>query len=1465
MHELPEAERILVLAPHPDDEIFGCGGALALLRQRAADVRVVVVTDGALGGVSGHSPLAQRRAEESVQAAQVLNLSAPTFWGLADRSLAEDATLEARILQALAEFAPQLLLLPAPTEIHPDHQALARAGVAALRRCAGECWAGFYEVSFPLPAPNLVLDITAVEALKQQAMACFGTQLQEQPYDLRMAGLNCYRSYHLGAQATSAEAYFLVRQKDLRDGLPDLFDWQLRYRHMMADKNAQIAGKEQQLAALGQQVDTLEQAISLRGQRIGVLEQAVAALTEELGTSNHARDRLQAAYEAMLASTSWRITAPARYVSERVRHARKLARLLPAVVARGGGILPLLRKIARLVAREGLAGIALRVRMLLDQDALGGAHPDVDAAAEPQPWPVPCYIDPKLDQAAIELADAPSLAIHLHLYYTDMLPDMAARLRSVPLPADYYVSIPESADPEAIRARLADALPNAGKIVVEHVPNRGRDIAPLIVQFGARLARYEIVGHFHTKKSPHNPSLQRWCDDILDMLIGPPDSSGGRIAHIISLLLGPASVVYPEGNAGILKDRSGWAANHALARQFLERYSQHSIDDYPLVEFPEGAMFWARGGCLKELLTVPLGYDDFPPEPLPADGTLAHAIERTILIFASKCAARPYRIQRGDSIPDYRHYEPPRDYAPSIVHGDIKVLSYYLPQFHPIPENDLWHGKGFTEWTKVRAANPLFHGHYQQHIPHPDLGYYLLDSPDTLKKQATMMRQAGVHGQVFYHYWFSGKLILQQPARMLLENPDVDMPFCFCWANENWTRRWDGNEQEVLLRQDYSAADARAFIRYLIPYFRDPRHLRVGERPLLFVYRPTSLPADGQYIEIWREECEAAGIAQPYTVAVLTRGAHDPAQFGMDAGVERVLHDWTAGAVPDIRSGLRPYRPLNGSVLSYDKMAEHYIRQPASRNFTHFRSLVPNWDNTARYGSGAYVVHGGTPQKFQAWLEHAVAETQRSLPADRRFVLVNAWNEWAEGAHLEPDTRHGYAYLNAIGRALSGIRYGAERDADLPVAGLSLHLAVPDFILDQIESDGDLGRRFKQCLAHSVALREVRAVTSNAASALGDAIPGIVAGAREEADFVLEIRRLSLFGPAAIGQMLRMACATPASVVIANAYDDRPLLVQPTGNGSVHAHEAYAAPLLLVPRSVAGHGFKNVRMAAGAASFAPPPASRDGNGRPQVTTIIRYHKSSDPRLLAKALYCLAAMQDCRVIPLLALQDLDADQLAAVRRLLDEVPFADGVVPLVHEYRSAGGKGDLRAKMLNESLKQVATRYAAFLDYDDLLMPHAYAWLLERLRRTGKAVSFGRVYSTTCDTTTGLLIERKRVYEYGYGYEDFLQLNHAPIHSFMLDLQQLDLGGLEYHEDQRYLEDYLLTLQLFTADNADWESLAENHYLGDYIHSVDRAQTLAVVDEVARQAILESPEYRICEERIRKIKAARRAGGEAETA
>ncbi|MEI5668087.1 glycoside hydrolase family 99-like domain-containing protein [Bosea sp. CCNWLW174] len=1142
----------------------------------------------------------------------------------------------------------------------------------------------------------------------------------------------------------------------------------------------------------------------------------------------------------------------ARLLGRQIGRAQRAFKLLPDAMSHTGGLGATARKAIHILRSEGLAGLRGRLRFLETMRRSGsGAGPMVDDEDTGDWRIIRHYVDPRLDVLPPDCPNGLSVAVHLHLPNVEKLEEIAGRLGNIPCAFDLYVSIPEGGSEENTIERLPERLPRLGRFVVEQTPNRGRGLAPLIARFGTRLSQYAIIGHFSASTAPHDSELGG-DNGRLEHLLGPARSTGGRIAHFFTLLQSSAKLIYPEGRSEFLKDETGWAGNYAIARELLQRCTSLSIDDFPSVEFPEGAMFWARGASLRSFLELPLSFDDFLEEPHAPSGTLADALERLILVFARDQDGRFLRLHRGDSIPDYRAYEERRDFSASIVHHDVKVLAYYLPQFHPTPENDEWHGKGFTEWTKVRAANPLFEGHHQQHIPHPDIGYYLLDSPEPLRMQAQLMRTAGVHGMVFYHYWFGGRMILEYPARMLRDTPDIPMPYCFCWANENWTRRWDGNESEILLAQNYSREDARAFIRYLIPFFEDPRHLRIEGRPVLFIYRPSSIPDIGSYVDIWSEECRSAGLEAPYLTAVLTRGATHPGEFGMDAGVERVLHDWTRGGAPEIKARLKSYARIDGSVLSYDDVAGFYEAQTDAKDFTYFRSLVPMWDNTARYADKASVLHGSTPARFQAWLENAIRYSEENLPADRRLVLVNAWNEWAEGAHLEPDTRFGYAYLNAVGRALSGVPYAAQLNPnDIQVDGTRIHLAFAPVIREWLAADTVMAQRFFHMLARS-SIFERCIVTIDAELDGWLPLPAVT-GESDAAEFALEFRKLAFFGPRLIETMVQTALSYPEAVIVPNAHQGEGTLVQVTANGSIRTVDARSAPLLLSPAGVSGSHFKNFRMRTDAQCFVAEPNTEATDNLPAVTTIMRIHKSADFELLRNALCCLVAMRNCICSPLIAAQDLSPEQSQALTALLDDLPWYPGHSPKVEHYRSADGRGDLRSRMLNESLRKVETRYAGFLDYDDLLMPHAYEWLISRLRMTGKAVTFGRVFATTFSNSTGLRLQRSRMFEYGYSYEEFVGHNHAPLHSFLMDMSRIDLAKIVYHDDQRYMEDYLLTLQLFTKDNCDWDSLSENFYIGEYIHSVDRAHTLAFSDDAARQALLDDPEYQLCETRIQELR------------
>ncbi|HBS78866.1 MAG TPA: methyltransferase type 12, partial [Pseudomonas sp.] len=653
----------------------------------------------------------------------------------------------------------------------------------------------------------------------------------------------------------------------------------------------------------------------------------------------------------------------------------------------------------------------------------------------------------------------------------------------------------------------------------------------------------------------------------------------------------------------------------------------------------------------------------------------------------------------------------------------------------------------------------------------------------------------------------------------------------------------------------YSPEDALAFIRYMVPFFKDRRYIKVEGRPVLFVYRPSAMEHVEDYLQIWREECERNDLPAPYVVATLTRGAVSPSHYGMDAAVERVLHDWTGGAVADIRHELNPYGPINGSVLDYSEVADHYMHKQLDNDYVLFRSLVPTWDNTARYGTEAILLHRFTTGKFQEWLEHLIRYSVKELPADRRFVVVNAWNEWAEGAHLEPDTRFGYGYLNSIGRALSDYGFNDTHYLERQLrSDTMIRIELTDEAERQLAKDSDARRKFIHCLASSTLFQRHGIVTTDSglAAALGEKGIRCINAPDASAAYTLRFNQIYLFPTTCIESLLLMALRHPGFAISPSLLNDPAYLHDPTATNFDIGFWKRAG--MEVARDF--NNLKGYKVATKAACFRLLPGkAAPGDALPTVSTVMRFHRHASLDLLANAMLSLVAQVDCNVRLHLAVQDLDEDDLSRLGEELARVPWAAGCEPIVRPYYSSESNPDLRSLMLNESLKAVGKGYAAFLDYDDLLFPQAYESLLSRLKSSGKNATFGRVYATSVNALTGTILKRDRTYEYGFSYEEFIRLNHAPLHSFMLNLDKIDLGRLHYHDDMKFMEDYYLTLQLFDRHNTDWASLRSCEFIGDYIHRVGGADahTLAIHDEQERQALLRSEHYVVCEERITELR------------
>ncbi len=345
-----------------------------------------------------------------------------------------------------------------------------------------------------------------------------------------------------------------------------------------------------------------------------------------------------------------------------------------------------------------------------------------------------------------------------------------------------------------------------------------------------------------------------------------------------------------------------------------------------------------------------------------------------------------------------------------------RLIAFFLTQFHPTAENDEWWGKGFTEWTNVTKASPLFNGHYQPHLP-ADLGFYDLRLREIRHEQIQLAKQYGIDGFCYHYYWFSGTRILNRPLDEMLADPDSDMPFCLCWANENWTRRWDAAEHQVLISQKYLPDDDLNFIKSLVPFFKDPRYIKLGGEPFLIVYRPQHLPNPRRTVQVWREYCENLGIGKIHVCAALTHGNEEYSQFGFDSGVEFPPHNLYCRNVND---RIEFYEQFYGNAMEYQDIAISYMgRQYPEQNV--FKTVFPSWDNTARAHERALVVLNGTPENYECWLARTVEQARNMYPGKDRLVFINAWNEWAEGCHLEPDRRFQRRFLEATRRAKKGL------------------------------------------------------------------------------------------------------------------------------------------------------------------------------------------------------------------------------------------------------------------------------------------------------------------------------------------------------------------------------------------------------------------------------------------------------------
>ena len=349
-----------------------------------------------------------------------------------------------------------------------------------------------------------------------------------------------------------------------------------------------------------------------------------------------------------------------------------------------------------------------------------------------------------------------------------------------------------------------------------------------------------------------------------------------------------------------------------------------------------------------------------------------------------------------------------------------RLLAFYLPQFMPTPENDAWWGKGFTEWTNVTRAKPLFPNHFQPRLP-ADLGFYDLRVPETRREQADLALRYGIEGFCYWHYWFDGRQILERVEQEILDSREPDFPYCLAWANHNWSRSWLGDTTQILLEQTYSPQDDLRHIRYLAAHFADPRYVRVNGRPLLAIYSPTEMDDARRTTDTFRAECVRLGLPEPFLIGLNSRArTTDMRTLGFDSTLDMLPNTHVLPHIDsDFGKKSRIKRFLTGKGLRRPLQARDYrisqaIMRDKAPDYPHHQSVFTGFDNTARRGEGATIFTDATPEAFEEGLTRVIAETERRFEPEERLVFVNAWNEWAEAMYLEPDQRYGHAFLEVV-------------------------------------------------------------------------------------------------------------------------------------------------------------------------------------------------------------------------------------------------------------------------------------------------------------------------------------------------------------------------------------------------------------------------------------------------------------------
>ena len=825
----------------------------------------------------------------------------------------------------------------------------------------------------------------------------------------------------------------------------------------LSDRVGEVAEREERINALAQQLTAQDEKISALSQQLNDGEDRISTLTQSLANSSNELTATRATVELLRASTSWRLAAPLRWTKQA---ALPTARLVRNSVKRSRAAAGLRTgQVARIIYRRLPVSHQTRLRIrdvifsqfgfLLKrtttyshwsfQRRRGSASDSAEASAavkggsngstwrssylelsafsrrvqcerihgfEPRPVPTIALSEEDAIERAGTLAFSssrkPKVSIVIPVYgkfrlTIECLCSLVEAKNKVP----FEVIIMDDGSKEAAFQRLAQIpgvkyVRNSANLGFVKACNRGIEHA---------------VGDYVVVLNNDVQVTDSWLDHLIAVLAAAPDIGAA----------GP-KIIYPNGRlqeAGVVINRDATSTLVGVAEQSdLPAYNYLREIDY------------CSGACLMFKKTFFDELGGFDPEFAPSyceDVDLCLKIrqrglkivyvpESVIIHHLSATANSVHKSYKGWMIVRNQQKLAERWQEQIDQLNEVRLIAFYLPQFHPIPENDRWWGKSFTEWSNVAKARPNFVGHQQPILP-ADLGFYDLRLPKTMITQAALARRYGIHGFCFYYYWFGGKRLLEAPLEQMLATGEPDIPFCLCWANENWTRRWDGGNSEIVMQQNHTEADDFAVIDDVARYMRHPNYIRIQGKPVFAVYQVGIFPDIAATANRWRQRCRDGGLGDIFLVRVDSLDAAlqniDPRNFGFDAAIEFPPH--SAGTLVETPPLVNA--SFQGHVYDYAQLVRTFVRRPLP-GYPLFRGVTPRWDNTARRQDHSNVFIGSNPGAYQAWLQAMIEQTRLMHHGDAQIVFVNSWNEWAEGAHLEPDKIFGVGYLQATRDAL---------------------------------------------------------------------------------------------------------------------------------------------------------------------------------------------------------------------------------------------------------------------------------------------------------------------------------------------------------------------------------------------------------------------------------------------------------------